>query len=262
MFVASSALRSALETAVAGVLGVPVSSVEGLHVIARRRQVESSSSYMVKSLLSSSSLSTDLSGKFLESAGDHDDEVTVGFDVTSEYDAPNTEEALIASREELMSEFVRAAQYNNYTGSIQTLQNVDLVGVSSASLAPTPSPIESPTPFPSSLPSMRPTVLPSLYPTDGPTQSPTTSPSQLPTFAPTPLPSSVSLLTSTVSITLENLPAKALIDSYTLQEALCGAIGSVLGVESELDVRYSASTAYADDGVYICYCRFLRNVKI
>ena len=63
-------------------------------------------------------------------------------------------------------------------------------------------------------------------------------PSKKPTFSPTPLPSSKALVVSTVSVTFANLPAEAVSNSSVLQEALCGAVGKALSVESEGDVRY------------------------
>ena len=82
----------------------------------------------------------------------------VEFDVTSEYDATNTEETLIDSQKELVADFVRTAQHNNYTGNMQALQGVNLIGVSSMSLAPSPSPTEPPSASPTVKPSTDPII--------------------------------------------------------------------------------------------------------
>ena len=126
MFANSTVLQLALETAVADVLGVSISSIEGLHIVTPHQRTGLAES----SVESSSPLSDLLQGveqpsEAHDSTGDDGDGLIVEFDVTSEYDATNTEETLIDSQKELVADFVRTAQHNNYTGNMQALQGVD-----------------------------------------------------------------------------------------------------------------------------------------
>ena len=194
MFADSTVLQLALQTAVADVLGVSISSIEGLHIVTPHQHAGLVESYDESSSpLSASLLGVEQPSEARGSTDDDGDGVIVEFDVTSEYDASNTEETLIDSQKELMADFFRTAQHNNYTGNMQALQGVNLIGVSSMSLAPTPSPTEppsaSPTVKPSSDPTARPTTKPTYSPTSLPTRNPTSVPTTKPTPSPSPLPS-------------------------------------------------------------------------
>ena len=156
-FANSTALQGAFRAALAYVLGVPLSHIGALRI-------------MGDSVLPKSHEMTSSANPWDRMS--QSDKTVVQTDISSDYDAANTEEVLIDAESELMEAFVSAARNSSYTGSVKSLEAVSLVGVSSKSLAPTPSPTAEP--------SERPTRRPSA----SPTKSPTPSPSFMPTMYP------------------------------------------------------------------------------
>ena len=188
----SSVLQSALQDALAAILGVPSSYVTIPVVILK----DVKTSFSVVKVL-----------------------------ITSEYNDGDTAEMITDNTPELLSVFVAYASKGGYVGS---LSSVHVVNVVTATLAPTAAPSAEPTLVPSAEPTA-PTFYPTTL---NPTVRPTHHPIVKPTFSPTFVPTDTFLSTISVTITLYGLSSTTFSGSSVLQSALRYALAELLGVSS------------------------------